>query len=878
MSAAPWICGLDEPAAGNVALGGGKTLGLHRLLWAGLPVPPGFCLTTAAFEQHVIADAGVRAAIAELATQPVGAPLRDSAARVRQAVLACELPAEFRRQIVRAWVDRTDRAAVAVRSSATAEDLASASFAGQQDTLLSIDSEEALLQALRTCWASLFSDRAVTYRRERGIADRGVSMAVVVQKMVRADAAGVLFTADPLSGHRGILVIEAVRGLGEALVSGHATPQRVRLRATDRQVLQALDERGQPLVSEQAILGPTQVDALGQLGLRAQADAGCPQDLEWAIADGTLWLLQSRPITTLWPLPEGPLPPGFRVLVSFGHLQMNTAAMSRVATSLLRRFFPLARDPQTGRSRVMQLAGERLYLDLTPALQRLPLRAIVPRLVVNGSQPIADRLRAVLQRPELKALPSHEAAGHRQVARIVGPVVLRALRNLVGDPQQRRQVFERLLAEILDRQARRLAAASSLSARIVALHDDLGEQGEWLLLRAGLPNVIPGLWAEKLITPWARRLLPGCDPGVLLQGLAGNITTEMDLCLAAVADQARGVPRLVAALRSGDAVAVLPTLRSDPDCAAFFAAWDQFLLRFGSRCAGELDPQVPRWREDPRVPLRSIAGALDRPAGSLQDQHAALARRAEGLRDQLAAAAGKRLLGRLQAALVRGLVDRARAFLALREHHKFAMTETFSRTRGLVLQAAVLLHARGAIDHVEDIWLLELLEIAQAVRTVEAGDRPELRPLIAARRALREPLGSAVPPPVMTSHGEILSLPADRSVPAGTWVGTAASGGVYEGIVRVVHDPASDELKAGEVLVARYTDPGWTPLFGHAGALVMEVGGQMTHGSLVARELGIPAVVAVESATTQLRTGERIRVDGDRGWITRLDRDEGERA
>ena len=873
MSQAPWICGLHEPAAGDVTLSGGKSLGLHRMLSAGLPVPPGFCVTTAAFQQHVACNPAVQQALADLSMQVPGSALRDAAARVRAAVQASTLPPDFVQQIVRAWNEHTGGSSVAVRSSATAEDLAGASFAGQQDTLLSIETESDLLLALRTCWASLFSERAVIYRRERGIREAHVAMAVVVQKMVRADAAGVLFTADPLSGHRGILVIEAVRGLGEALVSGHATPQRMRVQSSDGKILQALDEKGQPLESSQAILQPQPLQDLCRLGQQAQRHAGVPQDLEWACAGDTLWLLQSRPITTLWPLPEGPLPPGFRVLVSFGHLQMNTATMSRVASSFLRRFFPLSRDPQTGSSQVMQVVGERLYLDMTPALLRQPLRSVLPRLVANGSQPIADRLRAALKRPELAALPRSEAAAPAQVLRIVAPVLLRALHNLFRDPQPRQQALEQMLEQWQQRQAQRVAAASSLSARITALHEDLGELGEWVLLRAGPPHVIPGLWAELLVSRWARRLLPGCDPTVLLQGLSGNITTEMDLALAALAEHARPHPALVAALRASDAVTALAALRADPACAEFFAAWDAFLDRFGCRCAGELDPQVPRWREDPRVPLRSIAGALDRPAGRLHEQHATLARRAEALRDQLAAAARLKPLGWLQAALLRGLVDRARVFLALREHHKFAMTQSFSRARALALQAAEVLRAQQVIDAIDDIWLLELMEIAQAVRTVEQGGRPDVRAVIAARRVVRDQWGGLVPPAVVTSQGEILTVPQDRSAPSGTLVGTAVSGGVYEGHVRVVHDPACDELKAGEVLVARFTDPGWTPLFGHAGALIMEVGGQMTHGSLVARELGIPAVVAVDSATTCLRTGERVRVDGDRGWITRLSED-----
>lgn len=864
----PMLCALDDVAAGDPAACGGKAVGLHRLLRAGLPVPPGFCLTTAAFEQIVAGDPAYRAEVARLDACRDGASLREAARAVREAVMVCALPVSLERRVIGAWGEITERAPVAVRSSATAEDLADASFAGQQDTFLSIDTAEGLLQALRGCWASLFTERAVTYRRGRGIDGARVSMAVVVQRMVRADAAGVLFTADPLSGRRGVSVIEAVAGLGEALVSGHATPERYRLRAKDGAALERTACDGAPLAADAGLLRGRALGELCALGLRAEAAAGCPQDIEWATEGERLWLLQARPITTLWPLPEGDPLPGWRVFVSFGHVQVYTSAISRVGSSMMRRMLPMGRDEGTGLSALVRVAGERVYIDATPMLVREPFRTIFPALVSAASEPISARLVAATEREELRSVPPGEAISPATLARIALPALARAARTMLGDPWKERDAYVAELHGRLARQTERVAGATGVAARLDALFDELGTMAEWVLFRGVLPRIFPSLLLGKLVLRLASRLLPGADHRALLGGLEGNVTTEMDLALADLADLARDVPPLAAALRSADARGALDGLRGDPACAPFFRAWDAFLDRHGHRTAGEIDPGVPRWREDPRLPLRSIAGALDRPPGALREQHAALARRAVALRGELVAAARSRPLGALLAPVTGGLIDRVRTFQGVREEHKFVLVKTIDLVRSAVLDAGALLAREGALESIDDVWLLELGELREAARAAESGRAPSLHVLVAHRRASRARHAAASPPAVLTSEGEALSFVEKRGAPPGSLAGTAVSGGVYEGIARVVHDPATEQLAAGEVLVARFTDPGWTPLFGHAGALVMEVGGQMTHGSVIAREIGIPAVVAVEGVTARLRSGDRVRVDGDRGWVT----------
>ena len=752
----------------------------------------------------------------------------------------------------------------------TAEDLANASFAGQQDTFLAIETQAALLEAIRGCWASLFTERAVVYRRTHGFDNANVSMAVVVQCMVQADAAGVLFTADPITGQRGISVIEAVAGLGESLVSGHATPERYRVRGRDACVLERLSTQGTKIENGQGLLEDRILHELNALGRRAEADANGPMDVEWALEKNKVLLLQARPITTLWPLVEGEPLPGWRVFVSFGHMQVNTAPLSRVAISMFRRMAPVGRDPQTGLSKLIRNAGDRVFIDMTPALGRAPFRKLLPMLLMNVSEPIAERIRVATQREELRDMPAHERANLQRVLPVIFGLLLRALRNMASNPQQVRQTFLGELDAIIQQLNGRLEKAATLEKRLVVLDDELGNLLA-NIMSSLIPRLMPAMIINKFMPRWTAWLDPDIDSRLLLQGLEGNITTEMDMALADLGDIARDEPLLCAALVSEDPRAAIEALRNNPNCKTFFQAWDAFLARHGHRCAGEIDAAVPRWREDPRIPLRSIAGALERPRGALREQHRQLARRAEECRDKLVMAARKKPLGFLAAPLTAGLVDRLRTILGAREHHKFFIVLALDRMRTVVLEAGHFLHNADAIAHADDIWFLELAEIRNAVQDVGRNRPLDLRALVAERRAVREKFAHVTPPSVVTSEGEAIALTERRDIPANSLAGTSVSGGLYEGTARVVHDPAKEELAAGEVLVARFTDPGWTPLFGHAGALVMEVGGQMTHGSVIAREIGIPAVVAVEGATARIRSGDRIRVDGERGFVTILE-------
>ncbi len=862
------VLNLESARAADLTLTGGKAVGLHRLFALKLPVPAGFVVTTHSFTEALAADAELRRITTAIDLTPSAETekLRTLAAEARKRVLAQPLSETLTRALVDAWTSVTGRAAVAVRSSATAEDLADASFAGQQDSFLNVIGERALAEAVLKCWASLFTERAVVYRRRHDIGSASLSIAVVVQRMVKADAAGVVFTADPLTGRRDVTVIEAVAGLGEALVSGQTIPER--LIVIGKKVTERIGVDGRPMANQSALLTDAQATFLAHLGATTAAHAAQPMDLEWTIENGQLWLVQARPITTLWPVPEGVASQGWRTYVSFGHLQVNTDALSRIGSSMLRRLVPLSHDVKTGVSSLLALSGERIYVDATPMLARWPFGRLLPKMVQSGSPAIAARLEAIADREELRAFPASERVSVWGGLRILATVLLRAISVLWGEPEAERRRYVAGIEEFIASQEKSLNATDSVLGQLDAVLLQFRTMGTRLLFHLAFPRVFPALALEKLLTPLVSKLVPAADAQVLFQGLEGNITTEMDLQLADLADAARGVPPLVEALKSQVPVEAVMGLQTNPTFEPFFDLWTQFVERHGHRSAGEIDPAVPRWSEDPRVPFQSVVGALGHAPRELRQRHTALRKNAEALQKKLVAAASTRRLGFLFAPALTGLLKRLRMLHGVREHHKFAIVKTIALVRKVTLRAGAILVDSKILRHIDDVWLLELDELRATLADLERGESVSLVTLIEARRASWSRFKTLSPPAVITSTGEVIRVAPRGDAPVDTLVGTAVSSGQYEGIARVVYDPGTDRLEPGEVLVARFTDPGWTPLFGHAGALVMEVGGQMTHGSVIARELGIPAVVAVEGATSSIQTGTKVRVDGDRGWVT----------
>lgn len=886
--AGPLVLPLEAIAAADLPRVGGKGANLGELARAGFPVPGGFCVTTAAFRRFL---AGSRAAAEEayaaldaLAPGDVEAA-REAGAFVRDRLGRLPVPSDVATAVVAAWQDAGADAAYAVRSSATAEDLPDASFAGQQDTVLNVLGAEALLEAVHRCWVSLFTDRAILYRQQNGFDHRAVALSVVVQRMVVPAVSGILFTADPLTGNRRVASIDAGFGLGEALVGGLVTADLYRVDRTRGRLLEARvadkamairplpgggTER-QELVGAartQPSLAPEQAVALAELGGRIEAHYGRPQDIEWVIdGEGETWIVQSRPITSLYPLPEpAPRDGALHVYLSFGHAQVMTDAMRPLGRSTVRTMVPFGKDgPPEAENRWFAEAGGRLYVDATPLLAVAPLRHALPRVLGVADPLIAGAVGAVVARPEfVRRLEDLEDGATRwRVARTMGPLLARALAWLAWRNPDRAVTA---LAAAADRRVAAvrsaLDAAPDLPGRVAAARRSLGALFA-PLVREMLPVIAGGMLARLALE---RRIgVARDDLGALLRGLRGNVTTEMDLRVGDLADAARTRPdvaRILATRPPDEALAALAVL---PEAAGFRAELAAFLAAYGMRGGSEIDLTRPRWRDDPAPLLRVVAGSLQREeAGAHRAHFAVLSAEAEAATERLVAAARRGALGPLRALVARRLARAARGLLAGREHPKFAMIRALDLVRSVALEAGAALAADGRLAAPEDVLDLRWSEIEAALADPEL----DVAARVASRRAEHVRDAARRPPRVMTSEGEVVTAAHSADgAPEGALIGTGASGGAYEGVARVVLDPGAAVLQPGEVLVAPFTDPGWTPLFLNAGALVMEVGGLMTHGSVVAREYGIPAVVGVEGALARLATGQRLRVDGDAGWV-----------
>lgn len=889
MSSSALILHFSDISADDLPLVGGKGANLGEMARAGFPVPPGFCLTTAAFRRFLATCATSSDFYAALAALPPDdlAATRRLAATIRQALETLPIPREIETAVSHAWQQLDPTAAYAVRSSATAEDLPGASFAGQQDTYLNVCGEAELLTAVRRCWASLFTDRAILYRRQNGFRHQDVALAVVVQQMVLAEISGILFTADPVSQQRHIASIDASYGLGEALVSGRVSADLYRadrrtqvlteVKVGDKQVaIRPLAGGGTytETISGTArtarVLSDAQALALAHIGGQIEAHYGRPQDIEWAIAAGQIAILQTRPITTLFPLPEPKSKDeALHLYVSLSHAQVMTDPIKPLGIAIWRALFPAGRDAR-GDSETITGAGGRLYLDLTPLLQWRLTRRVLPRFLTVADELIAASVGELVQRPEflqrLKRLQTRPSA--RDLLHYFGPIGRTAL-SLVfrRDPEAVLPAFTAKIDKLIDESRTLLAQAAPGADRLQVAHQELQRGFDRILPRfAGL--VASGLLSQRLLARLMRGRAHPADLVALGRGLSGNVTTEMDLAVGDLADQIRQSPALVELFLSREPLLAVATAASMPGSEPFLAGWNAFLATYGMRGPSEIDISRPRWHEDPTSLLQYLVGNLQQSEmGSHRAHHAGMAAAGELAARRLHEAARRGILGPLRFRLVRRLTRAVRHLSAGREHPKFYLIRLLALVKEVLLETAAELQAADKIDAVDDVWFLDLHELKAAV----AGADWRGQAVIAQRRATFEHCSKLSPPRVITSDGEIVTARLQRSgLPAGALPGSAASGGTVEGIARVVRDPNRDVLAKGEILVAPFTDPGWTPLFINAAGLVMEVGGLMTHGSVVAREYGIPAVVGVLDATSQIQSGQRIRVHGDQGYVEML--------
>jgi pyruvate,water dikinase len=858
-----YVWDLQEVDETQVAVVGGKGAHLGALSRIeGTRVPGGFCVTTDAFRRIMALAPSIDEPLDELSrvSPDDREAIRTLSARIRETIEGTAVPVDLAEAITGALARLGERSAYAVRSSATAEDLPTASFAGQQDTYLNVVGPAEILRHISRCWASLFTQRAVTYRRRNGIDHRTVHMAVVVQRMVLPDASGILFTADPVTGNRKVATVDAGFGLGEALVSGLVNPDVFKVRdgqvvartiAAKHRAAHVLPAGGareaaiDPQRQELPALTDDQVVRLVRLGRRIEAHFGRPQDIEWCLADDGFRIVQSRPITTLFPVPES----GDRenhVYVSVGHQQMMTDPMKPLGLSMWRL---TAMVP-------MHEAGGRLFVDVAPRLASPASRAALLEVMGRGDPLVRDALETVLDHGDLvPSLPDTGPVGPPAAGASTAPTE--------ADPAVVTELIERSKASVaaLERGIRTKTGPALFEFLLEAFAEHKRVLGDPLNIQAIMAGMEATWWLNDRLLEW---LGERNAADTLTLSAPDNITSEMGLELLDVADVIRARPEVVAFLRGVEDEGFLDELAKLAGGAEARDAIEAYLDRYGMRCVGEIDITRPRWRERPSTLVPVI---LDNVRNF---EPGAAERRFEQGR-QKAAAKEQDVLARLRelpdgdrkADETKRMIDQVRAFAGYREYPKYGIVSRYFVYKRALLEEAERLVRAGVLPEKEDVFYLTFQEFHDVVRTHRVDER-----LIEWRKEAFRSYRALTPPRVLTSDGEAVSGAYRRDdVPAGALIGLPVSAGTVEGRARVILDMAEADLEAGDILVTPFTDPSWSPLFVAVAGLVTEVGGLMTHGAVIAREYGLPAVVGVEQATRLIRDGQRIRVHGTDGYV-----------
>ena len=863
---------------------GSKAANIAQLIRSGFPVPEGFCVPVRHYLEHMKWDPIPQKMNELLSDQKSinAEELRRRLEHLREEISAAPLSADLFQQI-ETGCGRLKNDRVAVRSSATAEDLPGHSFAGLYDTFLAVRGIANVIQAVKNCWASLWSQRAFEYRERKGFSHQSVQMAVIVQAQVPAEASGVLFTSDPRGGSRDRLIIEGTFGLGEALVSGMVTPDRIVLAKTDlRTIERVVSEKKLQVVaagdsgvrsealgeeaSHKPCLSDRLIRDLGELGVNAEREFGEPQDIEWAVSAGKVAILQARPITTLakeksfadrqvWSnLNAGEVLPD---VVSPMTWSVVERLIYQIFGLILGRLgMEFGRHPLLG-----QIAG-RGYFNLntfTGMMRKIPgLGSLDPTEMFGGRQGDAG---AVALAPE--DIPDLSFRWDRFFLRLPGFLVW-----LLSHTTYRGLQFAAALRRNTQRLERSDLNSLSDKALIAQLHVLLEDPS--VAMRAISYGGIGAMYLSPAFVV-CRRWLGDTDGSLanrLLGGLGQMDSAESGLDLwrlAAFAHQHLEVERTILTAATFESIrTALPSVAAGPE---FLDRWREFMSRHGHHTRAEIELLNPRWRETPDAVLDMVRAYLQ---GIDAINPVALHQERRKERRELSATLLPKLRNPLKRWLFRVFVEGAQRGCVVRENVKSEAVRRFAHGRVVLLELGKRWRKRGTLVDAEDVLFLRFEEIGP----VSLGQAQfDVRQTIAERRAEFEKNKKIIPPTVVVGRFDPERYTADGvDSSARTLTGLGVSSGVATGRARVIlRSDTTEHVRPGEILVAPFTDPGWTPYFLHAAAIVMDLGGLLSHGSIIAREYGIPAVANVGPATRIIRTGQRLHVDGNRGEVRILE-------
>lgn len=862
-----YILGFPEIDTTKLELVGGKGINLAELSRIdGIQVPSGFCVTTVAYKKITEANPALTDMLDQLSVLQIEEQQSISmlSHKIRNAITSTNIPEDIAREI-RAYLSYADpNTAYAVRSSATAEDLPDASFAGQQDSYLNIIGEESILQHISQCWASLFTDRAVIYRIQNGIDHRQVQLAVIIQEMVFPQVSGILFTADPVNSNRKTVSIDAGFGLGEALVSGLVNADNYKVQngkviekniSTKKLLISSAKNGGtqkQEVTSDlqnTPALTDEQILQLARFGRKIEAYFHSPQDIEWCLVNEGFYFVQSRPITTLYPIPEAPDQEN-HIYISVGHQQMMTDAMKPLGISIR----------ELTSSRPMSKAGGRMFVDITHDMADPGKRHMLVNVLGKSDPLFSDAINTVLQRKDF--IGPAPAENNNSNAKQSHP----------GPDYHTLKDFDAAIAtELVSKsekaieELRQNIQTKSDLALLDFILDDLRELTKSISEPQSFGVIFTAMnaayWINENVQKW---LGEKNVADKLSQSVANNVTSEMGLALLDLADAIRPYPAIIDFLQQTQNDDFLNELPRFDGGIEVRQAFSDYLRKYGMRCAGEIDITQTRWSEKPTLLIPTLLTNIKsfKPGASKMKFEQGLQEAISKEQDILIRL--KQLPdGEEKAAETKRMIRLVRELSGYREYPKYAIVSRYFIYKQALLKLSAQLVDAGIIREKEDIFYLSFEELREMVRTKAPADQ-----LINKRKLDFRRFEKLTPPRVITSDGETVSGNYNRNdLPPGALAGIGVSSGTIEGRARVILKMEDAILESEDILVTTFTDPSWTPLFVAIKGLVTEVGGLMTHGSVIAREYGLPAVVGVNNATRLIRDGQRIRVNGTDGYV-----------
>ncbi len=854
---------------------GGKAANLIALTQLeNISLPEGFCVSTRIFSELFNQNEDFTNKLKELNNlSSIDCEKISTISNIiRNTIMDTTIPDAIIRDIHKCVKKIGEAKAYAVRSSATAEDLPFASFAGQHDSYLNVVEFENIITHIKKCWASLYTDRAVTYRIQNSIHHEDVTLAVVVQQMISSEYSGVMFTADPISSDRNVVSIDACYGLGDSYVSGYTNADNYKV--VDGTIIskditnksfgaypngtgKIRETAKEDHLKKEQVLSDSQIIELEHLGRQIESHFSSPQDIEWCIAENQIYVLQSRPITTLFPLPKR-IENETRIYVSSGHLQMMTAPVKPLGMYF---FKSVISNPPS-----IEIGG-RLYLDISNDLSSFFGRMIAKSLFgVLGDDLLTTAVKKISNDKEvMKQIPK----GKEKVFKIDNNSG--AISILVHAYKAYKKADSNIVKDIIRQEEEDIKKMekelSLLSGDSVFeyIHND-HENRRVKLMKPMNAGVITAAMLsirsfDKKIKKW---LGENNAADNIIISVPNSITTKTGFELMDVADKIREYPDIIRYLNHPDENTFFEDLGKLDGGNDFCDAFKEYLFEYGMRCSGDIDITAERWIENPLNIVPIILSNIDNfePNAATHKHNLGVAQSEQRV-DELLSKLRKLPRGKRKAKKIEKLARVIRNYVGYREYPKFSYMKRYYIYKQAMLKEADKLVKTGILTEKKDIYFLKFEEL----RTIANGQELD-KNIIVTRRLEYERYEKLTPPRVLTSNGDVIIGEYDSAnLPENALQGIPVSAGVVEGRARVVKHFQDSILTERDILVTEYTDPSWTPVFVTIKGLITEVGGLTTHGAIIAREYGLPAVVSVKNATRLIKDGQLIRLHGTEGYI-----------